>query len=77
MAPLPTIEPVGLAAATLAVTVVLGTLSIITFALRIYVRASIKALALDDYLMAIGLVSENSTLKLKRLYIRTLHFKNW
>ncbi|KAK8848637.1 cation-transporting atpase 4 [Apiospora arundinis] len=56
MAPLPSIAPVGLAAATLAVTVVLGALSIITVTLRIYVRSSIKALALDDYLMTIGLL---------------------
>ncbi|KAK8007322.1 hypothetical protein PG989_001312 [Apiospora arundinis] len=56
MAPLPSIAPAGLAAATLAVTVVLGALSIVTVTLRIYVRSSIKALALDDYLMTIGLL---------------------
>lgn len=58
MAPLPIIEPTEvLPAATLVVTIILGVMSIITVALRIYVRTANKALGLDDYLMAIGLVS--------------------
>ncbi|KAK7909233.1 hypothetical protein PG985_015111 [Apiospora marii] len=57
MAPLPVIEPTEvLAAATLVVTIILGIMSIITVALRVYVRSTNKALGLDDYLMAIGLL---------------------
>ncbi|KAK8076066.1 hypothetical protein PG994_003338 [Apiospora phragmitis] len=56
MAPLPIIQPTDIATATLAVTVVLGAISINTVSLHIYVRTSNKALGLDDYLMAIGLL---------------------
>ncbi|KAK7937328.1 uncharacterized protein PG986_014196 [Apiospora aurea] len=56
MAPVPHMQPTDLAAATLVATIALGVLSIITVALRIYVRINMKSLGLDDYMMTIGLL---------------------
>lgn len=53
----PTIQPTGIAAVTAGISIFFCIASTITLFLRIWVRISIKALGMDDYLMIIGWVS--------------------